>query len=73
MYGATRLRQLPLEGNDFRSLRQLHLNKINKGRIYRRPIKTTHPVDADVEMSESHSSNLLLFWNQIFVDIILVV
>ncbi|EFX76486.1 hypothetical protein DAPPUDRAFT_306143 [Daphnia pulex] len=55
VYGATRLRQLPLEGNDFRSLRQLHLNKINKGRIGRRPVKTTHPIDVDVEMRETHS------------------
>ncbi|XP_046448670.1 uncharacterized protein LOC124197333 isoform X2 [Daphnia pulex] len=55
VYGATRLRILPLEGNDFRSLRQLHLNKISKGKICRRPVKTTHPIDADVEMKESHS------------------
>ena len=68
VYGATRLKQLSLEGNDFRSLRQLNLNKIHKGRICRRPIKTTHPVDADVEMSEPHSGNLLLFCKQILVN-----
>ena len=53
LYGATRLNQLPLVGRDFRSLRQLHLNKENKGMIRRRPVEDSHPIDTDVEMSET--------------------
>lgn len=53
MYGATRLNKLPLEGRDFRSLRQLHYNKANKGMVCRRPVKDTHPLNAmDIEMNE---------------------
>lgn len=57
MYGATRLNRLPLEGKDFRSLRQLHFNKIHEGMLCRRPVQDTHPVDSDVEMSEAATSS----------------
>ena len=56
VYDATRLIQLPLEGKYFRSLRQLHLNKIHKGRLCRRPVDAKHPMDSDVEMSDSDLS-----------------
>ena len=52
MYGATRLKKLPLEGKDFWSLRQLHFNKANKGKLCRRPVPDSHPIDSDVEMNE---------------------
>ncbi len=57
LYGATRLNKLPLEGKDFRSLRQLHFNKENKGMLCRRPVEDSHPIDTDVEMSEANSSS----------------
>nr|CAH0101935.1 unnamed protein product [Daphnia galeata] len=57
VYDATRLIQLPLEGKYFRSLRQLHLNKIHKGRLCRRPVDAKHPMDSDVEMSDSDLSD----------------
>lgn len=61
MYGGTRLNKLPLEGRDFRSLRQLHLNKIHKGKLCNRPVKDLHPVDDStyVEMKESEKSSNL--------------
>lgn len=49
MYGATRLRKMPLEGKDFWSLRQLHFNKVHKGMLCRRPVPDSHPIDSDVD------------------------
>ncbi len=65
VYDATRLIQLPLEGKYFRSLRQLHLNKIHKGRLCRRPVDAKHPMDSDVEMSDSDLSGNWVFFKQI--------
>ena len=65
VYDATRLIQLPLEGKYFRSLRQLHLNKIHKGRLCRRPVNAKHPMDSDVEMSDSDLSGNWVFFKQI--------
>lgn len=45
LFGGTRLVKLPLVGKDFKSLRQLHHNKIHKGKICRRAVKDNHPVD----------------------------
>lgn len=72
VYGATRLRLLPLEGRDFRSLRQLHFNKIHKGKLCRRPVNAKHPMDLDVEMDESHSSGNFNFFKQIIRHIQLI-
>lgn len=60
VYGGTQLKQLPLEGKDFRSLRQLHLNKLHKGKLCRRPVQDKHPIDSDIEMSGDSSSGDLL-------------
>ncbi|XP_057378686.1 uncharacterized protein LOC130700717 [Daphnia carinata] len=57
VYGATQLKQLPLEGKDFRSLRQLHLNKQHKGKLCRRPVQDKHPIDFDIEMGGDSSSD----------------
>uniref|UniRef100_A0A0N8C276 Uncharacterized protein n=1 Tax=Daphnia magna TaxID=35525 RepID=A0A0N8C276_9CRUS len=57
VYGGTQLKQLPLEGKDFRSLRQLHLNKLHKGKLCRRPVQDKHPIDSDIEMSGDSSSD----------------
>ena len=45
LYRASRLKKLPLEGKDFMSLRQLHFNKLHKGKLTRRPVKDSHPLE----------------------------
>lgn len=62
LYGATRFRKLQLEGKDFWSLRQLHLNKNVNGMIRHQPVLDSHPVtmDSDVEMNDESSSGILL-------------
>ena len=56
LYGGTQLKKLPLEGKDFRSLRQLYFNKKNKGILRRRPVNDSHPINGDVEKNESSLS-----------------
>lgn len=62
MYGATRLNRLPLEGRDFRSLRQLYHNKARKGMLRRRPVKDTHPLNSldNVNNTESTAASNLI-------------
>jgi hypothetical protein len=45
LFGAVRLKKLPLEGKDFMSLRQLHSNKDQNGKLSRRPVPGSHPLE----------------------------
>ena len=56
LFGAIRLKKLPLEGKDIMSLRQLYYNKEQNGKLSRRPVQGSHPVnDLDSSVEEGRS------------------
>jgi len=48
LYGGRELKQIPLTGKDFRSLRQLYFNGLNKGLLCRRPVIDDLPLDDNI-------------------------
>ena len=47
LFKGTKVRKMPLAGKDFRSLRQLHYNRLHKGLLSRRPVPEDIPLGYD--------------------------